>query len=148
MEGAGHAVGKLAYHPQIEPKDVTRDSRGIACHTAGRLTKNSEITAVVAANDLAALGLLDALQAAGIPREHWPAIVGFDNLPIIQGQILTSLRLPAEGLGRAAADLLWERHHGVLTGPPVHRHVPMSLLPRLTSRAGWSVMAEATLTTL
>jgi DNA-binding LacI/PurR family transcriptional regulator len=95
--------------------------------------------------------VLDGISAGGVPREKWPAIVGFDNLTSAQGQVLTSLRLPQEELGRTAADLLWERRHGLLTGPPVHRRAHMSLLPRLSCRTGWSssvglpVIASATL---
>jgi LacI family transcriptional regulator len=140
LQSAGLNADDLAFYPKNALKYVARESRVAACAIAEQVVSEPDITAVVAANDLAALGLLDALQQAHIPLEQWPAVVGFDNLPAAQGQVLTSLHLPAEGIARAAADILWERRNGVLTGVPVHRHVAMSLLPRLTSRAGWSAM--------
>jgi DNA-binding LacI/PurR family transcriptional regulator len=79
----------------------------------------------------------------GFPRFQWPAVVGFDNLPVAEGQILTSLHRPDDLFGRTAADLLVDRRQGRLTGPPVLRRVPMILLPRLTSRTGWSASLDA-----
>jgi DNA-binding LacI/PurR family transcriptional regulator len=142
LTAAGLATDGLVFHPMSLPADMNQGSRQSARLTSRMLVSRPDITAVVAANDYAALGLLDALQSAQIPLERWPAIVGFDNMPLAQGQLLTSLRLPPEGLGRVAADILWERRNGTLTGPPVHRHVPMSLLPRITSRSGWPLGIE------
>jgi DNA-binding LacI/PurR family transcriptional regulator len=62
-------------------------------------------------------------------------------LPTAHGHVVTSLRHSGEDLGRAAADLLWERHHGLLVGAPQHRQVSMHLIPRLTSRMDWSLEA-------
>ncbi len=143
LRGAGVSAEGLAYHPVLEPEfnapGQTRAARRIARALIGR----PDITAVVAANDSAAWGLFSALRAAQIPRERWPAVVGFDSAPSAEGFVLTSFRLPWDELGRAAADLLWERRQGRLTGPPQHRRIPMRLVPRLTSQAGWSLMAGA-----
>ena len=100
--------------------------------TVQRLIARTDITAVVAANDFAALELLGALRAAKRPQGQWPAIVGFDNHPLAQGQLLTSLQLPFEELGRTAGDLLWQRHNGKLGENPQQQLVQMRLIPRLT----------------
>ncbi len=107
-----------------------------------RLIERRDIDAVVAASDTVAMGLLDALRAADVPSTRWPAIIGFDNLPLASGHILSSLRLPWEEVGRVAADLLWERRHGLTTGDAQHRSVAMRLIPRLTCRSDWSLSAQ------
>lgn len=135
LEEARFSPMGMAFHPDQEPsyRDEEMIQAGQAASEA--ILKRRDIDAVVAANDLAALGMIAALCDAQVPETHWPAIVGFDNLPAANGRMLTSLRLPWEEIGRTAADLLWARRNGTLSGPPVHRYVPMRLLPRLTSRA-------------
>lgn len=102
-----------------------------------------DITAVVAANDPMALNLFAALRAAEIEPQRWPAVIGFDNISAASQYLLTSFSLPWDELGRTAADLLWQRRHGRLEGPPVHRSIPMRLIRRMTSQAGWSLMESA-----
>jgi DNA-binding LacI/PurR family transcriptional regulator len=102
-------------------------------------------TAVVAANDRVALGLLRALRESSLPEYQWPSIVGFDDDPELAAHLVTSLRLPWDELGRAAADLLWERSRGQLEGAATHRRVPMRLIPRLTCRKDWSATGHAAL---
>lgn len=104
----------------------------------GLILAGAPVSAVVAANDAVALGVLEALRGAKVPHQHWPALVGFDNLPCASGHILSSMRLPWEELGRVAADLLWARKHGELCGAPVRRDIQMRLIPRLTCRTEWS----------
>lgn len=127
------------FHPQVEPDPggQQRTARGVA----RALFRHPEVTAIVTANDATALGLFDALHTANIPPERWPAVVSFDDELSKAGYIVTSLRLPWEEIGDAAAALLWERRQGRLTGSPSHRKVSMRLIPRLTSRANWSLMA-------
>lgn len=128
----------LSHEPEAETRVGGPQTVALADEAARLLVQQPEITAVVAANDWAAQGILKALHQMGKPRDHWPAIVGFDDLPDTRGRILTSLRLPWEELGRLSADLLWQRSQGQLTGPPVHRHAPMRLQTRISSQAGWT----------
>ena len=102
-----------------------------------RIVQRRDIEAVVAASDMTAMGLLNALRAANVPHARWPAMIGFDNLPLASGHILSSLRLPWEEIGRAAAELLWDRWHDRLDAAPQQRRVPMRLIPRLTCRNEW-----------
>lgn len=95
-------------------------------------------TALVAANDSVAMGVLEGLRARGLARDEWPAVVGFDNDAEASDALLTSLRVPWDSLGRTAADLLWERSTGRLPAGEVHRAVPLRLIPRLSCRADWT----------
>ncbi len=133
---AGESTEGLSFHPvhQVTLEEIPETARGVARMLANR----RDVTAVITANDRAALGLFAALRDAQVTRADWPAVVGFDNLPLSGGYLLTSLHLPADALGAMAAELLWERRHGGLKGPAVHRQVEMHLLPRLSSQQGWA----------
>lgn len=141
MTQASLETRELVFRPLIDLHTETAGGEVERCRLlreqARRLMRIADITAVVAANDWAAYQLMETLRELQIPAEHWPALVGFDDTPMNDGYLLTSLRLPWEEIGRSAADLLWERRHGRLQGPPVRRNVPMRLVPRLTCRAHW-----------
>ena len=146
LEAAGVRAEGLAFHPEAALTDSDRlfHAPQAAREAARSLAFRDDVTAVVAANDNAALGLFAALQHAGRPRETWPAVVGFDNQETPGGYWLTSLHLPAADLGRAAAELLWNRRRGLLTGAPLHRQTAMRLLPRLSSQTGWAARLSET----
>lgn len=94
--------------------------------------------AVVAANDLVAVSFLRELSRLECPLIRWPAIMGFDDELKFCGQPISSMRMDNEIVGRAAADLLWKRTHGQLTGPPTVTRLPPRLVPRVTSQPGWA----------
>lgn len=138
---------QMAFVCDQAPEPGGGDNQLVAAHGAAqplieRLIERRDIDAVVAASDTVAMGLLDALRAADVPSSRWPAIIGFDNLPLASGHILSSLRLPWEEVGQVAADLLWERRHGLITGGAQHRSVAMRLIPRLTCQSDWSLSAR------
>jgi LacI family transcriptional regulator len=69
------------------------------------------VTAIVAGNDLLALGCYDVLAERGL---HCPAdvsVVGFNDMPFADrfDPPLTTVRIPHREIGAAAADLLLER---------------------------------------
>ena len=141
MESEGLQWRDLAFHPAHDVfNGDPHNEQSIL--TARALLKNPEITAVVAANDWAALGLLKALHQSKISPRKWPSIIGFDNNPQAQDQLLTSLRLPFDELGRAAAGLLWERRHGNAPPQQQHKSVAMKLVPRLSCQPDWSGQFE------
>ena len=76
-------------------------------------------TAVVAGNDLLALGCYDALAETGLTCPDDVSIVGFNDMPFISRlqPPLTSVRVPQYELGVEAARLLLDR----LTGRTVTR---------------------------
>jgi LacI family transcriptional regulator len=70
-----------------------------------------ELTAIVAANDLLAIGCYDALQARGLRCPAEMSIVGFNDMPFVDRlrPPLTSVRVPQREIGKVAADLLLEQ---------------------------------------
>ena len=65
-------------------------------------------TAVFVASDTAALGALRAIRRGGLRVPEDLALVGFDDVPLVElvDPPLTTIRLPAYGLGWGAADML------------------------------------------
>ncbi|MEV0598973.1 LacI family DNA-binding transcriptional regulator [Streptomyces sp. NPDC050315] len=90
-------------------------------------------TAVFCANDLLALGVLQAMYAAGVRVPEDLAIVGYDDIEFAAAAAvpLTSVRQPAAALGNMAAELLLEE-----TGQaaPDHCHQRVVLQPELVVR--------------
>jgi LacI family transcriptional regulator len=68
----------------------------------------SGVTAIVAYNDLMALGTLSRLADRGVPVPERMSVVGFDNLlyAAVCAPPLTTVAMPMEAGGRAAVDLL------------------------------------------
>lgn len=66
------------------------------------------VTAVVAFNDLMALGILDRLRGRGVRVPQDMSVVGFDDVDVatLVSPALTTVRVPRTGLGRRAVDLL------------------------------------------
>ncbi|WP_019359076.1 LacI family DNA-binding transcriptional regulator [Streptomyces sp. AA1529] len=91
-------------------------------------------TAVFCANDLMALGVLQALYAAGVSVPEEIALVGYDDIEFAAAAAvpLTSVRQPAYRMGRAAADLLIEETGEAAAG---HTHQRIVLRPELVVRA-------------
>lgn len=128
----------LAFHPDT---DVFTLGGQIptAIHVARKmLLERHRFTAVVGADDRAIMGLVEVWREAKIPPEEWPALVGFEGLTEATNYVLTSVRPPYIEIGRAAADLLWERASGKLIAPSQTRIVPMTLVSRLGSHKAWA----------
>ncbi|MFI6345599.1 LacI family DNA-binding transcriptional regulator [Streptomyces sp. NPDC050560] len=90
-------------------------------------------TAVFCANDLLALGVLQALFAAGVSVPDEVAIVGYDDIEFAAAAAvpLTSVRQPAVTMGGLAAELLLEETEPG-EGDHAHRHVVLQ--PELVVR--------------
>ncbi|MDF2824371.1 MAG: transcriptional regulator, LacI family [Mycobacterium sp.] len=86
-----------------------------------------EFTAVLAGNDLLALGVYDALAERGLRCPADVSVVGFNDMPYMDkvAPSMTTVRIPHYDIGAEAARLLLE----VVKDP--HRH-PRSLLLPLT----------------
>ncbi|MGX6446974.1 LacI family DNA-binding transcriptional regulator [Patulibacter sp. S7RM1-6] len=67
-------------------------------------------TAILCANDLMALGVLEHCRAAGFRVPEDVSVAGFDDLPVaaLVSPPLTTVRQPARAMGRAAATRLLE----------------------------------------
>lgn len=77
----------------------------------GLLDSGKAFTAVLAANDLLALGCYDALQARGLRCPEDLSITGFNDMPYVDRMDppLTTLHIPHDALGVKAAQLLLAR---------------------------------------
>ncbi|KAA9156431.1 LacI family transcriptional regulator [Amycolatopsis acidicola] len=98
-------------------------------------------TAVFCANDLLALGVLQAMVAAGVRVPSEMAIVGYDDIEFAGAAAvpLTSVRQPAKRLGRTAAELLIAET-SEREGPVEHREVVFK--PELVVRASTRLHRE------
>jgi LacI family transcriptional regulator len=90
-------------------------------------------TAVFCANDLLALGVLQALTTAGLRIPEDVAIVGYDNIVYAAAAAvpLSAVRQPRSALGAAAAQLLFEE----IRSKPDHHHRQVVFQPELVVRA-------------
>jgi LacI family transcriptional regulator len=89
-------------------------------------------TAVFCANDLLALGVLQALYEAGLRVPEDIAVVGYDDIEFAASAVvpLTSVRRPAVAMGRQAGRLLIA---DTASGSP-HEHAHVVLQPELVVR--------------
>ena len=95
-------------------------------------------TAVFAANDLIAIGLLQGLLAHGLRVPDDIAIVGYDDIEFAAAAAvpLSSVRQPRVELGRRGAEILFEELAALESGRPVERqHIRFQpeLVVRLSS---------------
>jgi LacI family transcriptional regulator len=100
------------------------------------LASGREFTAVLAGNDLLALGCIDALREAGLDCPRDVSVAGFNDMDWSArfSPPLTTVRVPHHELGMAAAELLLER----LSDPLAQvRHVvlPVELVARGSTTA-------------
>lgn len=78
------------------------------------LDRRPEVTAIVAANDLLALGAYDVARERGLQCPDDISIVGHNDMPMADmvSPPLTTVRISQRALGREAADLLLHRIRG------------------------------------
>ncbi|MGJ4948811.1 LacI family DNA-binding transcriptional regulator [Bradyrhizobium sp. HKCCYLS20291] len=110
FEASVHDAGLPARHAPIEIADTyTRaDGREAALRLLARRTRP---TAIVAANDLLALGVYDALAELGLSCPRDVSVVGHNDMPFVDmvAPPLTTVRIAQRDMGEAAARLLLAR---------------------------------------
>lgn len=114
----------VAFTPNFSQAEGMRACRQI-------LRSEAACTAIVAGNDLLALGCYSALDEAGLKCPEMVSVVGFNDMPFIDRlrPPLTSIRIPHYQMGAEAARLVLERI--------ADRHRPVSavfLAPELVVR--------------
>jgi LacI family transcriptional regulator len=89
-------------------------------------------TAILAGNDLMALGCYAAAQQAGRPCPDRLSIVGYNDMPFVEWwrPALTTVRIPQYGIGREAAQLLLEQLADGADRPAKQILMPVSLVVR------------------
>src|SRR5581483_10109362 len=122
----------IALHPEYVREGT--QSRHIARGIAEELLRLPEPpTAIFAASDTQALGVLEAARALAIPVPDALSVVGFDDIEIASYAGLTTVRQPLAESGRRGAELLLE----ALAGRPLATQVetlPLDLVVRVTTR--------------
>ena len=128
---AAMTVAGLPLGPEVADDSFTTEEGGNAA-ARRLLDAPRRPTAVLAVNDLAAVGAMDAVEAAGLRVPADLSIVGYDNSALagLRHVALTTVDQPRVEMGERAADLLLRRVDG--HGGPA-RHV--LLAPRLVVRA-------------
>lgn len=99
------------------------------------LAQDPRPTAVFCANDLVALGALKACLTAGVNVPGEISIVGCDDIEMarVVTPELTTVRIPARGLGALAARLLLQRLDETRTRAISNRPLPVQLIVRGTT---------------
>jgi LacI family transcriptional regulator len=113
----------------VECAEFTRNAGRVACSEL--LKRHRDTTAIIAANDLVALGCYDLLAAEGLRCPQDVSIVGHNDIPLVDmiNPPLTTLRIQHREMGRRAAQLLLER-----LGSPDSKPVRVTLSPELIVR--------------
>jgi LacI family transcriptional regulator len=135
-----------AYHEAVAVHGLVRDPRlivpGHYTPAGGRtaalklLARKDRPTAIFAANDLSAFGVMAALQEQGLKVPEDMSVVGFDDVPsaLHVHPALTTVRQPMEGMGRAAVSTLLSQIAG-LAADSARVTLPTELMVRQSSGA-------------
>jgi LacI family transcriptional regulator len=124
FEHALHDHGLEAEPGTVVGCDTFTEDAGIAA-VRQLLDEDADFTAVVAGNDLLALGCYDALREHGLRCPDDVSVVGFNDTPFMDklDPPLTTVRIPHYDIGAEAARLLLD----ILADPK--RHPRSVLLP-------------------
>jgi DNA-binding LacI/PurR family transcriptional regulator len=91
------------------------------------LARPERPTAIFAASDAQALGVLEAADAAGLQVPQDLSVVGFDDVEMARYAGLTTVAQPLEESGLRGAELLLAALDGE---PGAHRRLPLELVVR------------------
>lgn len=111
---AGFREGCKARNLVVDERDVGESPFTIAggtAQTAALLARPDPPTALLAANDLLAIGAIRAAQAAGLRVPRDLAVIGFDDNPLatLVSPPLTTLRIPVEQIATDCVNNILER---------------------------------------
>ncbi|WP_235515574.1 LacI family DNA-binding transcriptional regulator [Curtobacterium sp. Leaf183] len=128
------AEADISLTPMSASADLTIDAAASAVDGVVDAWLADGVTAVVAAADTLAYGVLRVASARGIAVPAALAVAGFDDLPSssVTAPALTSVALPGAELGRAAALRLLAMLDGTEPAAPA---LPTRLVPRASTGA-------------
>lgn len=131
LEGCRRALAAAGLpEPRVVEGDFSEDSGAVAARVL--LAEGLDaVDAVFAANDEMAYGLMRELAAGGVGVPQRIGLIGYDDFGLARVTTpgITTIRVPAEQLGRRAAAELFDLLDG---RAPAHRHVvlPTDLIVR------------------
>jgi DNA-binding LacI/PurR family transcriptional regulator/signal transduction histidine kinase/ActR/RegA family two-component response regulator len=108
---AGHG---LTFDPDLVTPGIFEPESGIAAVRLLCDERRADFEALVASNDYAALGALQALRARGVQVPHDVAVIGFDDIEEARAFTpgLTTVQQPMYDLGRRAVEMLLAQLQG------------------------------------
>jgi DNA-binding LacI/PurR family transcriptional regulator len=127
-EGAGAIERRRGYEEAMRSLKLPAEivvGRGAYTEAGGYqgarelLERRPRPTAIFAANDLAAIGALNAIEESGLRVPQDISLIGYDNtsLAAMRHLALTTVHQPRHDIGQMAMDLLIERIRGVRSKP-------------------------------
>jgi DNA-binding LacI/PurR family transcriptional regulator len=130
----GMKVRRLARHARVISGDFTEEAGTNAARQL-LMERDALPTAVFAANDMVAAGLLGEFDRAGFDVPRDVSIVGYDNISIahLAHVSLTTVDQPRDEMGRLALELLLDRIEN--RRPAVMRLIEPTLVVRSTTSA-------------
>lgn len=133
--GFTDAMTARGLEPWVEPSEYTEDAGAASVRRllAGR---RPGFTAVVAANDVNAIGAVSALEDAGLRVPQDVSVIGYDNtsLSALRHISLSTVDQPRAEIGRLAVETLLQRVRDGRTEPVRHLLHP-TLVVRSTTAA-------------
>lgn len=153
--GAGAAARRRGYNSAMRDRGLAAHistARGDFSEAGGSaaardlLAQPTPPTAIFAANDLTAVGALDAVEDAGLRVPGDISIVGYDNTALAEmhHMSLTTVNQPREELGRLALDLLIQRLESERIEAVHHVEAPTLVRRSTSSRPQTAVTKEST----
>ncbi|WP_067873075.1 DUF6807 family protein [Agromyces aureus] len=130
----------VAHHPDVHVEDVAGGSQIEDGYRSAENVLSSGVTAVVAFNDLIALGLLARLRELGVDVPGELSVAGIDDVPLARfaAPPLTTMSVPRVELGAQA----WRRLRDEMSGTPATH--PLSYRAILEARSSTGPAPEAT----
>lgn len=130
-DGYREAMLRAGYDPVIIATRHFSEEAGARAATE-ILDAQRGVSAIFAANDLLAIGVLQTLRTRGISVPRQMAVVGFDNIsaaPLVT-PALTTVTQFQDRMGEVAAEILLRRIDGALTGAATVTEMPFELIER------------------
>ena len=123
LEGFMRAAGDAGLQPTViawDPPDGALSVDGVATEWANLLGGPYSATGIFAANDFAAIDLLDVADALGVAVPAALSVVGFDDIDAarLRRINLTTVSQPREALVRLGVEALLGRIEGRISGDP------------------------------
>jgi len=144
LRRSGYEKALAAYGYGVDPELVRRAPHGrepAAALTRELLVSEQPPTAIFAASDTQALGVLEAAESFGVAVPDDLSVVGYDDIELARYAGLTTVAQPLEESGECGAELLLAALEGAATGG---RQLHVELVVRSTTARSSKNRGEAT----